>query len=144
MKHTDYLGQLLNPTSLKEAIKDAVEALKDIDFDSFAVTGYSGTVFGGALALKMGKGLFLVRKTTENCHSSYSVEGDDRYKRYIFLDDLISSGDTLRTVVKEMCISFSHVEFIGSYTYRAGWGKPAQFLASDDTRLVATLKGASF
>ena len=115
--HTNYLTSVLDLNHFRKGISAAKKALKPIEFDAFAVTGNSGTLFGGALALAMKKKLILVRKPSDNSHSTYSVEGDDAIQRYVFLDDQVSTGATKTRVEREMKAWLSKVEFVGTYLY---------------------------
>ena len=65
---------------------------------AIVVHGTSGTWFGAALAMQ-GYNVIMVRKPGENSHG-YSVEGGLGMvdpDRIVFLDDFVSSGDTIKT-----------------------------------------------
>lgn len=85
-----YLSTLFTPKLFKERLDQAVAVLTPINdkFDAIAITGSSGTIFGGALSLALNKPLILVRKPETSCHSESLVEGDTNVKTYIFVDDL--------------------------------------------------------
>lgn len=82
------------------ALQEAEEQLKDLDYDSIVVRGLSGTIMGSCLAHRLKKNLVVVRKG-EECHG-YSLEYNDFPKKYIILDDLVSSGDTIRSIKDRM------------------------------------------
>jgi orotate phosphoribosyltransferase len=78
------------------------------------------------VALKLNKPFAVVRN--KNSHSDLRVEGDDRARDYVIIDDLIQSGKTGRKVIKEMRL-WNDSEPIGIVLYhrqgesRAGQGK---------------------
>lgn len=119
--HTSYLQMVFTKGEFRDKLNIAESQLRDVDFDAFAVRGTSGLVFGGALAAKMNKGLIVVRKGREQAHSSIMVEGWRAGKKYIFLDDLVCSGETRRAVAEEIKASerFEHYVRAGQYLYRS-------------------------
>lgn len=86
-------------TQRDTAVRDAVKALKDKNFDTIAVSGVSGLLLGPILAYKLKKELIVVRKN-QGAHSSHITEGYDRSKRYIIVDDVVSSGATLHRIIE--------------------------------------------
>ncbi len=88
-----------------------------MEFDAIAVTGNSGAIFGGALALAMKKGLILVRKPDDHSHAKRLVEGDDSYQTYIFVDDMVCTGETRYRVIAAIQNHFPHMRRVGSYEY---------------------------
>lgn len=71
------------------------------EFDAFVISGYSMAMVAPILAHMMGKNVVLVRKPTERRHSTYGTEGEHR-QRCVFVDDLISSGETVARVMKDV------------------------------------------
>ena len=69
-------------------------------FDAIAFTGLSGSVIAGAISIAMDKYLYCVRKSTENRHSDYAVEGPATGLRYVIIDDFISTGATIKRVIE--------------------------------------------
>ena len=92
-----------------------------LGFDSIAVQGISGIVFGTLLAYEMKKNLIIVRKSTkESLHTHHKrvVTQKDFCKRWIFVDDLIDSGKTFIRVKKAIHEEFgSTAQFVGGYLY---------------------------
>ncbi len=117
MIHTQYLFELLDPISFSKAIEVAVKHLEKTHFEAIAVTGNSGTVFGGALAFWMEKKLILVRKESDNTHSCYRVEGDCTISSWIFVDDRIVTGTTFDRVTKALRLFAPQAKLVGSYLY---------------------------
>jgi orotate phosphoribosyltransferase len=79
------------------------EFFKDWDNDVILIgTGVSGTLALGIIAGIYPKiPIGIVRKKTENCHSTYSIECQYRngqYRRWVFVDDLTATGETFRNV----------------------------------------------
>lgn len=102
IKSATWLNPVLRPGGLKLEVQSAARALKKIEFDAIAFTGLSGAVLASAVALKLNKLLYCVRKQGENRHSDYDVEGPLGALRYIIIDDLIQTGGTLRRIIKQV------------------------------------------
>lgn len=97
-----HLCPLFDPEEYRRVTDMAVERLArhSGDFDSIVVTGLSGTMVGPAIAARLNKGITVVRKSeNESPHSDRLVEGTP-VQRWLFLDDLICGGGTLRRVIK--------------------------------------------
>lgn len=77
-------------------IKKALRYKKKL-FDGFVVQGYSMSIIGSILAHEMGKQIAVVRKHDDDRNSWMDVEGK-HHQRWVFLDDLISSGRTFERV----------------------------------------------
>ena len=119
--HTTYLGRLFDLEEFQLSVRKAEATLENVDFDAIAVTGNSGTIFGGALSFAMNKNLILVRKAEDNCHSSLSVEGAFNCTKYIFVDDIMMSGDTFNRVYRIIKRDYPvPCELVGIYEYSLG------------------------
>jgi adenine/guanine phosphoribosyltransferase-like PRPP-binding protein len=101
---SEYFNKFLNPKTLKEFVKQSALVLKRYDFQGIAFRGVSGALSGPPLAFKMNKTVIVVRKPKheETNHSSMPVEGDRAVKRYVIVDDFISSGATVREIVQRI------------------------------------------
>lgn len=119
--HASYLGDVVsNPAGL---LLKASEVLSNVDYDTIVATGLSGALFAPTLAHTFRKKLLLIRKP-ESTHSSRPVEGE-LGKRWLFVDDLIASGSTLRTVHSKVVAlgtstwapSGFQTEFVGAFLY---------------------------
>jgi hypothetical protein len=115
--HTNYLTSVLDLAAFRKNITAAKKKLKNLDFDAFAVSGNSGTLMGGAGSGDPEKKLILVRKPSDNSHSSYTIEGDDSVSSFMFLDDQVSTGATKTRVVEEVRAWLPNVVFRGTYLY---------------------------
>lgn len=69
--------------------------------DTFIGTGLSGALAIPNLAHHFGKHWAIVRKDNDNSHGAFRVEGTIG-SRWMFVDDLISSGSTLYKVIKTL------------------------------------------
>lgn len=120
---TDYLEIPLDPVRLKTAVAEAKKKLKGVKFDAIAVTGNSGTLFGGALSVALKKPIILVRKEKPNTHahhSDYQVEGHLEADTYIFVDDFMVSGKTYATATSKIEKVNKKIKCVGVYFYRRG------------------------
>jgi adenine/guanine phosphoribosyltransferase-like PRPP-binding protein len=97
IKCASHLIRPLDPTTRRDTIEKIIEVLKRYDFDAIAFRGLSGALVAPTVAMLMDKTLLAVRKG-ERCHSSHTVEGDYNAQRYVILDDMISSGDTVKDI----------------------------------------------
>lgn len=75
---------------------------KETPFDVVAGTGNSGALLCAALSYKLGIPLITVRKEVESHCSGMTVTGHYLDSRYLIIDDLISSGKTMKRVVNEI------------------------------------------
>ena len=112
--HAAYLD-VIELSRRQQMLAAAVAKLKDVDFDAIACTGVSGLLFAPSLAEVMGKELIVVRKEqdTKN-HSHRDVEGYYETKKYIFVDDQISFGDTFRRVKEQVKNFVKYAHLAGS------------------------------
>lgn len=87
----------------------------DLQYDTIVGTGLSGTLVVPALAVALSKHFLIVRKSVEHNHSGQHEGLFGR--RWVFVDDLIASGDTLRTVRGKILGLCAHSEYCGAFTY---------------------------
>lgn len=101
---TGYLYKVLDVESLKRTNGLMTKLLKahDSEFDAIAFRGMSGAMIAPMLAAKLKKNLLMVRKPDQQAHSSRAVEGILAPQRYVIVDDLISSGRTIDSIVEEI------------------------------------------
>lgn len=102
----------------------AMETLKTWTnhFDAIAISGYSSAMTAPILAHLLRKNIVLVRKASEVRFSCFEAEGKHG-QRVLFLDDLISSGNTLRHVYNGL--AKLDCKIVGYYLYMNTnhWGK---------------------
>jgi len=103
--HNSWNADLFNPKSLSRKAKAiALEIKKDKDalgLKAIAVCGVSGLVIGGLISHLSHLPLIVIRKEGEDSHSGYDVLFKDRLSgNCCIVDDLISSGDTVRRMTE--------------------------------------------
>jgi len=110
------------PSEFDKLVRDCGRALakvhKRMSFDGLVCCGTSGQVLAGALGFHMGVPVVTVRKASESpsSHHGYEVTGITK-GRVLFFDDLISSGDTLRNVIKKIDRD-TQLELVGAFLYQ--------------------------
>ena len=86
-----------------EVIDDAVGKLESKDFDTIVVTGVSGLLIGSILAHILDKHLVVVRKDEDvSTHSQPGMVEGILGGRWLFVDDFVSSGETLLRVKRKV------------------------------------------
>lgn len=114
-------GYLYNALDVQKRNKMVANATRFLarrkkSFDGIAVRGVSGMLLGVPISERLNVPLAIIRKPDGN-HSGLRVEGDMRIKRYVIIDDLIVSGDTISTIRKEMS-GFNESEAVGIILYQ--------------------------
>lgn len=99
---TGYMDTALDPEGLAAVIDRAKKALADVDFDTMVGTGFSGGVVIPALAMAMGKSFVLVRKEEDTSHHGPGRLLGHLGRRWIFVDDFISTGKTRQRVLDKV------------------------------------------
>jgi orotate phosphoribosyltransferase len=132
MSYASYLEKVMTFKNRVKTLKSAKKVIKKkigMKFDTIAVTGVSGLVFGTVLAHELKKNLCVVRKQ-DGSHSHLKVEsGQSGQGRYIIVDDLIESGNTIRRINSEIQSSDGKdcpnpSVCVGIYLYNEGWLTP--------------------
>ena len=122
MEHSPYLRELMrDQTSVINAAIATLSAVAE-DFDAIVVTGVSGLLLGPTLAHLMRKRIGIVRKYEDQpgkgnhavCAVESNMEFDDRW---LFVDDLIASGETVKRVVCQMERHMPTTRMAGRYLY---------------------------
>jgi adenine/guanine phosphoribosyltransferase-like PRPP-binding protein len=100
---SDHLAKIFEgPKIYSKIVLDAMKALKprSKEFEAIAMRGFSGSLLGPTLAYLLQKHMIIVRK--EPGHSvKDSVQGR-RVGTYLIVDDFISSGDTIKSIVENI------------------------------------------
>ena len=109
---------ILNHKVRNKIIIKAVCDLRKISdqFDSIACCGTSGLMVVPQIAELLNKNIILVRKKNEKCYSDFAIEGVKPF-RYIILDDLICSGNTVRHIKRSISNEHSRTTCVGLYCY---------------------------
>jgi hypothetical protein len=117
--HVDYLGDLFNRPELIVDRFKLTMINASIDFDTVIGRGISGALCAQLIGRETGKQWAVVRKP-DNSHSDREVEGTVG-KRWVFVDDLISTGATLRETIAALerfkLASRWPTQLVGTYLY---------------------------
>jgi adenine/guanine phosphoribosyltransferase-like PRPP-binding protein len=117
IKCASYLTYALKPELRRGTVFHIIRIFKYFDFDAIAFRGLSGALVAPIVAMEMDKTLLAVRKTIEDCHSGLMVEGDYAARRYLILDDMISTGQTVHDIIKEIRIAIPYAKCLGVLPY---------------------------
>lgn len=100
MIHSSYLFNVLDRDKRRKSIREICKIIKkeQLEFDTIAFSGMSGSLIAPIIADKLKKQMILVRKGKDDTHSHCSCEGFKDVKRYIIVDDGISTGATLKRI----------------------------------------------
>lgn len=98
-------------------------SLADVEFDMIAGTGLSGALVIPRIANALGVSWAITRKLEEHSHRERTVEGTFMGRRWLFVDDFILTGTTLKKVRKtleDFCKDrdIPKPEFAGTYQYK--------------------------
>jgi orotate phosphoribosyltransferase len=103
--NSPYLKDILDNVRLKKIISHLTKIIKrkvGLDnFDAIMYRGMSGAGVATTIGYLLNKPLIMVRKETNNCHSHALIEGAIKANRVIIIDDCISTGNTLATMVRD-------------------------------------------
>ena len=113
--HTCYV---LNHKIRNKIIIKAVCDLRKISgtFDCIACCGTSGLMVVPQVAELLNKHIIVIRKKEDKCYSEFTIEGVAPF-RYIILDDLICSGNTVRNIQRNVFDEHPRARCIGLYCY---------------------------
>jgi adenine/guanine phosphoribosyltransferase-like PRPP-binding protein len=121
--HSQYLGLVLGSEVRKQTIANTVKHLRAWSdyFDTIVVSGTSGLLIGPSVADKLDKKIIVVRKDNDNSHigSNFIIEGDISGKRYIIIDDVICSGNTVERMIKKVGVWAPKLCFMGVFMFRS-------------------------
>lgn len=100
-----------------DTVDSAMRSLRPLSFDTIVVRGNSGLVLGSVVSYLMEKNLYIVRKSVEPSHTNARAEGNFG-ERWIFLDDFIASGSTVKKCHEVVFGSFLESHHVGNYCYQ--------------------------
>lgn len=114
-------GNQYNLDGLAQEIERTVAGLRGYreGFDGLVVQGLSGIIPAVPVSLALNVPLFIVRKESDDCHAYTRYINADKVKpgsRWVFLDDFISTGSTLRRVLG--AVRDLHGTIVASYETR--------------------------
>jgi adenine/guanine phosphoribosyltransferase-like PRPP-binding protein len=137
----------IGKSQFKPTVKTTVTAIrrlkKLLGFEQIVCTGISGQSIAWPVGYVTEIPVAVVRRKGEKQHHGYSVENFTRNQKYIILDDFISSGDTVKHVIKSL-VDHGHDsdQCVGIYCYSAtGTGyvmfnRRKVFVYGEDSRKV--------
>lgn len=131
-----YLAPVFDGNRFKATVEktiDRVVFLKaQYDFDTIAFCGMSGAAMAFLISHQLNIPIVCVRKDTDDCHysdgvftvdggtSSYirrKLEGNFLIKRYLILDDFISSGRTVNFIINSIEKEIPEAKCVGMVMY---------------------------
>lgn len=98
-----------------DKVVSALQPWKD-EFDAIAFRGVSGAMVAPTVAYLMGKHVLVVRKSDGN-HSSFRVEGPVNLDRYVIVDDLLCTGNTINVIQMEVLRHNEKAKCVGVCLY---------------------------
>lgn len=107
---------VLNHKFRNMIVMEAVRKLRPHDFDVIVACGTSGLIVVPQIAEILNKNILVVRKPGEKCYSEFSTEGVAP-RRYVILDDLICSGNTVKHIKRTIKSEYPISKCIGIYCY---------------------------
>jgi adenine/guanine phosphoribosyltransferase-like PRPP-binding protein len=109
--------RVLNHKVRNKAIIKAVCDLRKItkEFDSIACCGVSGLMVVPQIAEILNKHIVIIRKQGQS-YSTFSMEGVTPF-RYVIIDDLICSGETVKYITNTIYEECPKSKCIGLYCY---------------------------
>lgn len=113
-----HTSRILNHKVRNKYVIQTFTALRKLnfDFDSIACSGISGFLMVPQVAELLNKNIVIVRKTVEDTYSEFLIEGVAP-TRYIIVDDLICSGNTVKHILKTIKEEHPRAVCMGVYSY---------------------------
>ena len=107
---------VLNHKNRNQIVMNTIKDLRDYDYDSIVCCGTSGILVAPQVCEILNKEIVIVRKDHEKRYSPFVIEGI-LGNRFVFLDDLVCSGGTLRHVIKNIKEEHHYAKCVGVYCY---------------------------
>ena len=109
---------LLNHKIRNKIILQCIKDIKknNINFDTIACSGTSGLLTVPQISELLKKNILVVRKKKEKSYSPFRYEGPIPNK-YIIIDDLICSGETIKHINKTIREDCPTAECVGVYIF---------------------------
>jgi adenine/guanine phosphoribosyltransferase-like PRPP-binding protein len=107
---------VLNHKNRNQIVMNTIKGLRDYDYDSIVCCGTSGIIVAPQVCEILNKEIVIVRKDHEKRYSPFVIEGI-LGNRFVFLDDLVCSGGTLRHVIKNIKEEHPYAKCAGVYCY---------------------------
>lgn len=132
---------LFKPDDLRKTVNNICYDLKRLkrvlDYNALVGIGHSGSPLLGALSYKLGIPIGIVRKKVEEDKSTHGL-GAIRGLRYVFIDDLIDQGTTIRHVISTLDKQNSTCVAILLYE---NWRNLTEYTYNDKKIPVYTMSG---
>jgi adenine/guanine phosphoribosyltransferase-like PRPP-binding protein len=136
--HTSYLSAVMNRRRLKETVRSmcelAYEVMVSTEFEALAFTGMSGAGIAFPMSAELSLPVIMVRKDDGSHHyhdnrgTQQHLEGVLDATSYVIVDDQISTGNTVLTIMgriaaynpKARCVGIMlyNDHYNGWYTYQ--------------------------
>lgn len=101
---TSYLRSVYSVEQYTHMLPAAIKKIKDwqvkYPFDAIAFTGTSGAALAYPLSFALQLPLICIRKKNDGNHFNSDIEGCINARKYLIVDDFISSGSTVRNIIK--------------------------------------------
>ena len=117
---SEYLMAAFRGEERRDMIVRAKRILKTLEFDAIAFRGFSGAIMAPSIADSLKKEVILIRKPSDvaNSHCDNEVEGYRGEFNYIIVDDFVSSGHTVDSIINRMKEFSPLAKCVGIYLYR--------------------------
>lgn len=119
------------PNLVKRLVRTANSVRKFTDFNCLAGSGHSSVPLLGALGLKLNLPFIAVRKSQDTDNDIGLVNGffPNEGTRYLIIDDLISSGTTVKRIVDNIHKTaadrrYDNVKCVGILLHNSDYGCP--------------------
>jgi orotate phosphoribosyltransferase-like protein len=103
-----YIKRAFDPVLLRRIALETYQVMRSVGAEVVVVRGLSGTVVATTMAALFNTPFAIVRKPNESSHSSFGLEvhtvfseetfNNETYRDWIIVDDLISTGTTIREI----------------------------------------------
>jgi hypothetical protein len=128
----EYHSNLTTPDQFRSVVDNTAAHIKrwlaasGAKVTHIVATGISGQSVAWPLSLALDLPVCIVRKHGEPSHMMYGgpVVGSGELGDYIIVDDLISTGETIRRVIQEINTAHDRSQFIGSRLSGAAGVRP--------------------
>lgn len=115
----NYFHTILDRTSRKIILEEAVARLSSITFDTIVCRGRSGLAFAAPLAFLLDKELVVLNKMgSSHDMGKLAVAPDANVKNFIVVDDFMASGETINICLTVMLETYPKAKRVGVYLYR--------------------------
>lgn len=105
-RHSNYLSKVYNPCIFSALVREATAEIKrlreELQFDAIAFRGSSGCALAYPVGAALEIPLIYVRKPEECSHGRPQEGFDGAVRTYIIIDDFISTGKTVRTIMETL------------------------------------------